>query len=202
MDCNGNTLLLQQRIESFEDPASIFNLIQEVRDNLSLEAQGLEETGISLSKIDRDDFILKFLRSRSYDVNKTVDSILMYLKAKKTHREIFTPPSQLKAAFDAGIIGILPDRNPGTNEGILVTRPGAWDPNTISFETYTAATAVTLEVASMDPDIQVNGIIDISQSNTLFRLLSLFQSSLNDLMTAMIAVLVSFFAPSLLLLSS
>lgn len=45
----------------------------------------------------------------------------------------------------------------------MITRPGAWDPSKITFETYTAATAVTLEVASMDPDIQVNGIIDISE---------------------------------------
>jgi hypothetical protein len=87
----------------------------------------------------------------------------MYIKARNTHREIFTPPSQLKEAFECGIVGILANRNPVSGEAILVTRPGSWNPSKISFETYTAATAVTLEVASMDHDIQVNGVIDISE---------------------------------------
>ena len=149
-------MLLHSSQETLDD-ISESNLIQEVRDIFF----DYDDNFPSLMK--NDDFILKFLRSRCYDIPKTVDSIIMYLKAKTTHREIFTRPSQLKEAFDAGIVGFLSKRNPVTGEGIMITRPGAWDPSKITFETYTAATAVTLEVASMDPDIQVNGIIDISE---------------------------------------
>ena len=133
------------------------NLLQELRERLH------EDPSIQLEHPLDERFLLKFLRSRSFDVKKALHSIKLYLNAWNTHPEIFTDPNTLKSAFDSNAIGILPDKHPSTGESILITRPGAWDPSEYSFEKYIAATAVTLELAAMDEETQVKGIIDISK---------------------------------------
>lgn len=108
-----------------------------------------------------DEFLLKFLRARTFDVKRAVHSIKLYLNARKTHPEIFTPASKLGPAFASGIVGVLPDKNLDSGETILITRPGCWDPDSLPFDQYTAATAISLEVAAMEEQTQKNGLINI-----------------------------------------
>lgn len=99
--------------------------------------------------------------SLNSDKNNNKQSVLMYLSARKTHPEIFTPAKQLRAAFESGIVGVLSDKNPVSGEAILITRPGNWDPDSLPFDHYTAATAISLEVAAMDEQTQKKGLINI-----------------------------------------
>lgn len=160
MDGNGNNLFQQPTQEltnnSNQEKVNCDQILKELREELLLDDE--------LSQINfHDEFLLRFLYSRHLDIKKSRQSIKAYLNAKKHEPEIFQLPYKLTQAFNSNVIGILPDRNPIGGETVLITRPGNWDPNKFSFETVTAATAVTLEVASFDFETQVHGIIDISK---------------------------------------
>lgn len=152
MDGNGNNI--------FPIHDSDFNceeeILKELREELSMDDE--------MSNINfHDEFLLRFLFSRQLDMKKTRNAIKCYLNAKKNEPEMFQLPYKLKDAFNDNFIAILEDKNPINGETVLITRTGVWDPNKYSFETLTAATAVTLEVASFDPDTNFRGIIDISK---------------------------------------
>ena len=154
MDGNGNNLF---PIHGLSHPEEIDcdQILKELKEELGTDEE--------VSRINfHDEFLLRFLYSRQLDIKKTKQSIKTYLNAKKNEPEIFQLPYKLTQAFNSNVIGILPERNPIGGETVLITRPGNWDPSKFSFEVLTAATAITLEVASLDFETQVHGIIDIS----------------------------------------
>lgn len=166
MDGNGNNLLSTQEFSRIQEGLDFDELLKELREEICMDNE--------LSTINfHDEFLLRFLYSRQLDIKKTRQSIKAYLVAKKNEPEIFQLPYQITQAFNCNFIGILPDKNPINGETILITRPGSWNPDKFSFEVLTAATAVTLEVASFDFDTQVHGIIDISKFYILVHLYDL-----------------------------
>ncbi|KAI1289427.1 Alpha-tocopherol transfer protein-like [Halotydeus destructor] len=129
-------------------------LVEELRHEIAQEEQ--------MDKHDfHEDILAKFLRAKMYNVRNALASIRLYVSALVNTPELFKTPLELKAAFDNDVISFLPEKHPVSGESILYTRTGRWDPSKFPFDTFIAATALTLEVGSCDPDIQSRGIIDI-----------------------------------------
>ncbi|RWS06156.1 alpha-tocopherol transfer protein-like isoform X1 [Dinothrombium tinctorium] len=132
-----------------------------------------------------DEFLVKFLRSRLYDVNKTCFAIKNYLTIFKKYPQFFTKIEFIKDAIEEEFFEMLPHRNI-TGETLCILRGGKWIPSKISLDKCVAATVYASEFDKLDEEAQINGSIEIidlkdtglrqfSKIATLFKL-----SSSND----------------------
>ena len=95
-----------------------------------------------------------------FDYDKALHLIKQYYFLRANNPELFVPPKQLKCVFDAKTMTVLPKKCI-SGETIFVIWAGRWEPRKFSFETFVAASIVSLEKAVMDEVTQINGVICI-----------------------------------------
>src|SRR2546426_5530549 len=113
MDVNANI------VKVVDESHDMDSILEDVRQIL-YQDKSLDD----LKCISDDSFLSKFVVSRGYDVKKAASSIRLYIHARETHPEIFTPVRDLRPAFESGVVGILPNKNTIAGETVLITRPG------------------------------------------------------------------------------
>lgn len=100
-----------------------------------------------------DDLLVKFLRSRDYNVQRTVRSLKMYIEFVTNNSDLLRSPPQVKAVFNSNLIGPTDARDP-----VLFGQPGVWEPNEFDYDTYTAGVVLTMEALALNEDVQLVGI--------------------------------------------
>lgn len=129
-----------------------------------------------------DSFLIKFLRAREYDVNTTYCLLNRYLHFRRSHPDLFKPPSQVRNVFEDNICCVLPRRN--TNgSAIVLVRPGNWQPEKYDVNHVMSAAVSLHEQAVLDQETQKHGIESIidMRNTSMKHLLSI---TVNDVRVA------------------
>ena len=109
------------------------------------------------SSID-DSFLLRFLKSRNYNVNDSFRSMNNYFQVKKSYPQLFKSPRNFADVFSDNIAGVLPGRGPN-GESIILCKPGNWNPSKIPIYHMLGASVCMQEQQGLDRMTQENGII-------------------------------------------
>lgn len=160
------------RRELNETPATRAECLRQLRRRLrrqSLDSETYSEEGESEEEesygrdgveIPDDRFLLRFLRSKKFDVRR---SQVMY----ERYRQFFCDnpamaaglnPHAVRHVWDAGVLGGLRDRDK-RGRSVMVAFPGRWDPAAHTLEDVLRAMILQLEHMIQSEDTQVNGIV-------------------------------------------
>ena len=164
------------RRELNETPAARTECLIQLRRKLSrydrdsLRYGNDEESGSAESctsegdaRIPDDAFLLRFLRSRKFNVQRSLATYQNYLQFFRDHPEISCgleedAGSRVRHVWDAGVIGGLKERDLH-GRAVLVTFPGRWDPSRHSLWDVLLALVLQLEYMIASEETQVRGFV-------------------------------------------
>ncbi|XP_043527057.1 alpha-tocopherol transfer protein-like isoform X1 [Frieseomelitta varia] len=105
-----------------------------------------------------DDFLIRFLRTRNFNVNRAHRLIVNYCNFKEEHPEIHQDvcPPEMKHIGEDDVMSVPPYR---TQDGrrIMIYRLGNWDPRKYGVEEIFKATVIILELGVLEPRAQILG---------------------------------------------
>lgn len=155
MDFNNNRVKI---ISTSGDNGPVEPYIDQLRDQLTANKQLNQQTDVN--QLD-DNFLLKFLRSRDFDIEVTCRLMCGYFSMRKNHPELFRLPSDGPADINAtGLFAFLPHRNV-TGELLVICKPGRWDTSKYSVMDAMCASVPFFELATLDNDVQRHGVIEV-----------------------------------------
>jgi len=147
---------------------------------LELQTKVSQDALLSTKYLD-EDFLLKFLRIREYDVDATVILMKGYFVMRVDHPELFQLPSQVADVFKDKVFTITPKRN-STGELVVLFRPGFWDVKKYDAYHICAAPVPFFELHNLDPVVQEKGMLEILDfSNITWRQFTSMPASLHKL---------------------
>ncbi|XP_043593999.1 alpha-tocopherol transfer protein-like isoform X1 [Bombus pyrosoma] len=125
--------------------------LQELRDMIY-------ERGECLPHRMDDDFLIRFLRTRNFNVNRAHRLIVNYCTFKEEHPEIHQDvcPLEMKHIGEDDVMSVPAYR---TQDGrrIMIYRLGNWDPRKYGVEEIFKATVIILELGVLEPRAQILG---------------------------------------------
>ena len=123
--------------------------------------------------LDEDALLLKFLRCKKFDVSRSLSVYNGYRAFRRENKELFTDltPSRVGHIWDNGLLGALESRDKH-GRAVMVSFPGAWDPETQSLDDILRAMVLQLEHLIENTTTQVTGIVLIAD----FKDFSLYQA--------------------------
>ncbi|CAG0898826.1 unnamed protein product [Darwinula stevensoni] len=109
-----------------------------------------------------DRFLIRFLRARKYNHDRALRMLKTYYAMKAAYPTLFTQlqPSLLTSVWSQNIYHGLTDQD-DEGRSVSILQLGLWDPSVSSVEEMFRAVLACLEYASMDPSIQVCGVVGI-----------------------------------------
>ncbi|XP_035907328.1 uncharacterized protein LOC118510046 [Anopheles stephensi] len=138
-----------------EDPDRKSLMIEELRDMIY-------EKGDCIPHRVDDDYLIKFLRARFWNVLHAYNLMVRYYSFRESNPEFYenVNPMSLRSLGDDDIISISPYRD---QEGrrVICFKFGKWRPNKIPIVDLFRATMLLLEVGSLEPQSQVLGGVGI-----------------------------------------
>uniref|UniRef100_A0A182VUK4 CRAL-TRIO domain-containing protein n=1 Tax=Anopheles minimus TaxID=112268 RepID=A0A182VUK4_9DIPT len=138
-----------------EDPDRTSLLIEELRDMIYEKGECIPH------RVD-DDYLIKFLRARFWNVHHAYNLMVRYYAFRESNPEFYenVNPMSLRSLGDDDIISISPYRD---QEGrrVICFKFGKWRPAKIPIVDLFRATMLLLEVGSLEPQSQVLGGIGI-----------------------------------------
>lgn len=161
------------RRELNETPAARTECLIQLRQRLSrtgnrscseegsaVDASNDESKGAEDSSLPDDQLLLRFLRSKKFDVQRSYAVYENYLKFFRDHPAIANglDPSSVRHVWDAGIIGGLRERD-AHGRSVLVAFPGRWDPTRHVLEDVLCALILQLEYMIESEETQVRGFV-------------------------------------------
>ncbi|CAG5133154.1 unnamed protein product, partial [Candidula unifasciata] len=113
-------------------------------------------------------FLLRFLRARKFDQERTFQLVKNYYDIRLQFPDIFSDlkPSRVRHVFDDGIIEVLKQCDNGGCR-VIIFRPEAWDPERYPLIDLLKAIYVLLAKVAEEEAIQVNGVHLISYLSSL-----------------------------------
>ena len=108
-----------------------------------------------------DKFLLKFLRSRDYDLQKTLIVLEGYISKLNDRPDIFTWQSkEAEIALKTNTFSCFLD---GWTSGqkIFFLQPGRWNPREVTLETIISAVLLFQEITLLNENIQRSGVVVI-----------------------------------------
>ena len=120
-----------------------------------------------------DSVLLRFLRCKKFDVSRSLSVYNGYKAFRRSNRELFNDltPSRVSHIWDNGLLGALESRDKH-GRAVMVSFPGAWDPETQPLEDVLRAMILQLEHLIENTTTQVTGIVLIAD----FKDFSLYQA--------------------------
>uniref|UniRef100_A0ABD2WVD8 CRAL-TRIO domain-containing protein n=1 Tax=Trichogramma kaykai TaxID=54128 RepID=A0ABD2WVD8_9HYME len=105
-----------------------------------------------------DDFLLRFLRARSFNVNRAHRLVVRYYTFKEEHPEIHVDvnPIEMRHIGDDDIMSVPAYRTP-CGRRMMIYRMGNWDPRKFSVDEIFKATMIILELGLLEPRAQILG---------------------------------------------
>ena len=126
-------------------------------DSASHEGTGAK----AASSIPDDAFLLRFLRSRKFDVRRslaTYDNYLRFFGENPGISAGLADPAAVRHVWEAGVLGGLAERD-ARGRSVLVAFPGRWDPGRHSLEDLLCALVLQLEFMIASEETQVRGFV-------------------------------------------
>ena len=164
-----------------EDPDRRMEMIEEFRTKLSswqANPDDPHENGLTLHRTDDDKFLLRFLRARKFDIERSVKLYVNYFKYRAKYSSMLgeLSPKAAEATLKQKVLSVLPHRS---KEGckILVARIGGFDLEEYPIEDILKMMLVVLDNLIEEEETQVHGIIlceDLSEL-TFFKMMSLIR---------------------------
>lgn len=118
--------------------------------------------------ISADDFLLRFLRFKKFDTNRSIGALRNYVhRMPDLHKRLLKlKPEILETCLNLNIFGILPYRDA---KGRLISfcRPDIWNRNMFSLDELAAACFVMVLFTCEKASAQVMGIVFIAASESL-----------------------------------
>ena len=120
-----------------------------------------------------DSVLLRFLRCKKFDVSRSLSVYNGYKAFRRSNKELFNDltPSRVSHIWDNGLLGALESRDKH-GRAVMVSFPGAWDPETQPLEDVLRAMILQLEHLIENTTTQVTGIVLIAD----FKDFSLYQA--------------------------
>ncbi|CAN7980944.1 unnamed protein product [Ixodes pacificus] len=124
-----------------------------------------EETELQSSR--ENEFLLRFLRLRKYNVDEALKNIKDYYRIRKECSSVFEDfvPSRAKPAARS-VVMVLPQRDVH-GRPVLLLKSGDWDPQTAVHSEVMQALALVVEYLTADPVAQTIGISFIQDNGGL-----------------------------------
>ncbi|GFY63778.1 alpha-tocopherol transfer protein-like [Trichonephila inaurata madagascariensis] len=119
----------------------------------------LSEQDEFLPRMD-DMYLIRFLRCRKYDCERTFKTIRDHYKFRKQHPYIFPLPSGIELAIRSCIFNFLPHRD-HKGRAVYVFKISRWETSKISYADFIAAGNLVAESVLDNPVTQINGYIGI-----------------------------------------
>ncbi|XP_013201282.2 alpha-tocopherol transfer protein-like isoform X1 [Amyelois transitella] len=113
--------------------------------------------------INKDEFLMKFLRPCKFYAESAFKRIQAYYKFRRSHPEHCHDlmPSAVRPAFDESIVSILSPRDQHGRRIMVVESGERWNPRKVSLTEVFRGVQLGLEAAMDEPLTQVNGVISI-----------------------------------------
>ncbi|XP_070539742.1 alpha-tocopherol transfer protein-like [Ptychodera flava] len=145
--------LEKAKSELNEDPTTRQQKLDELRD--------LFRTRPDIKFRQDDGFLLRFLRNKKFDVDRTFKMLVHYYKVRKNYREIFDnfKPSAVRDMYDLEYDFVCPGRDEEGRVVVLTRVVGRLDLKKYKITDYVRAQLILLETLLFDEDVQVNGIV-------------------------------------------
>ncbi|CAN7939227.1 unnamed protein product, partial [Ixodes hexagonus] len=105
-----------------------------------------------------DEFLLRFVRLRKYNVDAALKNVKGYYSIRKQCPPVFdnfVPSSASPAARK--LVMVLPQRDTH-GRPVLLLKAGAWDPQTCSYNDLVHAMSLVMEFLTMEPVAQTIGV--------------------------------------------
>lgn len=109
-----------------------------------------------------DDFLIRFLRAREYNVYRAHRLIVNYYNFKEEHPDIHTDvrPTEMYHIGDDDILSV-PAYRTQCGRRMMIYRMGNWDPRKYPVEEIFKASVIVLELGMLEPRAQILGGIAI-----------------------------------------
>ncbi|KAJ8726550.1 hypothetical protein PYW07_001248 [Mythimna separata] len=163
-----NKIMLE--LNPIDDEASKEKAEKELRETPEVVQQALTELRELLKKepslyvpIEKDDYLLKFLRPCKFYPESALKKIQAYYKFRIAHADYCRDllPSAIRAPFEHSIVSILAPRDQHGRRIILVESGERWNPQEVSLKDVFRGIQVGLEGAMAEPRTQICGVISI-----------------------------------------
>ena len=154
---------LEKAVRELNEPerdGQRLQLITELRRRLKTwKPREKHEEGVTLSRLDDDKFLLRFLRAKKFDLNRTEKLYINYHTFRHKHASLLgeISPQAAEGVFQAGIVTVLPNR---TKDGcrVIVLRPSKWDIEAIPPGQIMKTALVILDKLLEEEETQVHGV--------------------------------------------
>ncbi|CAG9098143.1 unnamed protein product [Plutella xylostella] len=142
----------------------------ELRETPEVVEKALKELRVLLAgeknlhvPLDRDDFLMKFLRPCKFYAESAFKRIQAYYKFRLAHAEYCRDltSTAIRAAFHHSVISILAPRDQHGRRIMLVESGERWNPREVSLSEMFRGVQLGLESAMVEPRTQVCGVVVI-----------------------------------------
>ena len=164
--------LEKARRELFEEPATRLESIAQLRERVEQWRPSGTEEGLDLLEQGRKDdrFLLRFLRAKKFDVERSLQLYVNYHKFRKKHSHLIVgvTPQSMEHVLKTPIARIMPARK---KDGSLVmcVFPGLWDWNKVPFIDVFKGMLLVMDHLIEDEEVQVHGVsLFVDMENTSF----------------------------------
>ena len=175
--------LEKARRELFEDPATRLESIAQLRERVEQWRPSGTEEGLDLLEQGRKDdrFLLRFLRAKKFDVERSLQLYVNYHKFRKKHAHLLgdITPQAVEHILKSGIVRILEPRKKDGSKVVCVF-PGVWDSENVPMLDNFRTLILIMEHLIEDEETQVHGISVFNNMDNVsfFTILKLAQSDL------------------------
>ncbi|XP_075543385.1 alpha-tocopherol transfer protein-like isoform X2 [Dermacentor variabilis] len=110
-----------------------------------------------------EEFLVKFLRARKYDVEEAFKNIRKYFRVKQETREMFDNLNPYSVPFDSTcrqhrLVTVSRQRD-SLGRGVVLLRLGAWNSRMCSLNDYFRVSLVQVEWLLFQQDVQIRGVV-------------------------------------------